>query len=241
MRTFTLTLLAIAMTAILAGCGSNATDGLVDTDWQLTAMTEQTPAFQAVVPPEDQGKYTIRFADGGTFAGTADCNAVAGTYTTRGSDEMTITVGSSTLALCPEGSMGGLFVHALSNVTNFAIADGELTLKLQGGGTLGFVAGTGAPVPSASASTAVVATPAPTPTASPTPSPRRPPARAPRPGRAPPRPRSRRPARPPSRPRSRRGAHRQADPGADTQAHPDPRARARTSSARTGSSPRSRR
>ena len=53
--------LIVGATAILAACSPGAAPGLTDKEWQLTAITEKVPAFQGVVPPADQGKYTITF------------------------------------------------------------------------------------------------------------------------------------------------------------------------------------
>jgi hypothetical protein len=48
--------------------------------WQLATITGQTPAYQGVVPAEDQPRYTIAFGADGTFAARADCNTLAGAY-----------------------------------------------------------------------------------------------------------------------------------------------------------------
>jgi len=167
MRKLTFLAIAVIASVIVAACGSS-TSTLTGKDWHLTAITEKVPAFQGVVPPEDQGKYKITFNTDGTYSGTADCNVFAGTYKTSGKDGLTINPGPSTLAFCPDGSYSDLFVHALGNATNWAVASEELTITLKDGGTLVFAAG-GAP--GASASAAVVATATPTPTASPTPTP----------------------------------------------------------------------
>jgi heat shock protein HslJ len=103
--------------------------------WQLATITGQTPAYQGVVPAEDQPRYTIAFGADGTFAARADCNTLAGTYQLSGSDGITITPGPSTLVACPDGSYGSLFAHALGMVTTWAIADDELTLTASDGGT----------------------------------------------------------------------------------------------------------
>ena len=165
MRNLSMIVVAVIASVILAGCSNNTND-LTGKDWQLTSITEKTPAFLGVVPPDEQSKYTINFNTNGTFNGTADCNAVVGTYTTGGSGKMTITVGAATLVACPDGSFADLFVHALSRAQSYAIADGYLTITLDDGGTLVFIVGTG---PAASASAGAVVTAAPT--ASPTPTP----------------------------------------------------------------------
>jgi heat shock protein HslJ len=109
---------------------------LTGKNWQLTALTTKVPAFQGVIPAADQAKYTIEFKSDGTFAATADCNQVAGTYTTTSSGGLTIKPGPSTLAACPEGSMGPQYVAALELAKSYAIANGELTITLTDEGTL---------------------------------------------------------------------------------------------------------
>jgi heat shock protein HslJ len=174
MRKLTLLLLAMVATISIAACGSD-TDALTGKDWWLTAITGKTPAFQGVVPAAEQSRYTVTFATDGTFTGTADCNAIAGTYTTSGKSGITITPGASTLVACPEGSYGSLFAHGLGTVTTWAVADDQLTLTTASGGTATFAVGSGATAPTATpvptASPTASPTPTPKPTASPTPKP----------------------------------------------------------------------
>jgi heat shock protein HslJ len=123
--------------------------------WKLTGITETTPAFQGVVPAAEQANYTIEFQKDGTFAAKADCNQVAGTYEVhRGgldpadvsalppgtSGAISILPGPSTLAACPPGSMGDLYVVGLGNASAYRIEGGQLTLTLKDGdgGTLVF-------------------------------------------------------------------------------------------------------
>ena len=91
----------VALVVSLAACSSGSGD-LTGKTWQLTAITEKTPAFQGVVPPADQGKYTVMFNSDGTYSASADCNQVSGKYTTSGSS-ITIEPGAMTMMACPEG------------------------------------------------------------------------------------------------------------------------------------------
>ena len=122
--------------------GPASGQGLTGKQWQLVAITEEVPAFQGVVPEEQQAKYTITFEEDMTFSATADCNSVAGEYETgdpaASSGPLTITPGPSTLVFCPEGSLGDLFVIGLSNAVSYAIEGDSLTLTLGNGGTLEF-------------------------------------------------------------------------------------------------------
>ncbi len=171
MRRLALLALAIGATAILSACGGGNSAALTGKDWQLTTITEKTPAFQGVIPPADQSKYRITFNPDGTFNGTADCNQIAGTYKTSGSNKIEITPGISTMALCPDGSFDTLFVHALSQAATYNIANDQLTITLANEGTLAFIVGVAASsTPAASAAAGASPTPAPTanPTAKPT-------------------------------------------------------------------------
>jgi heat shock protein HslJ len=176
MRKLIFIALAVGLTAVLTACGSDTENQLVGRPWQLTAITEKVPAYQGVIAPEDQGKYVITFNADDTYNGTADCNKIAGTYKTSGRNGLTINPGISTLALCPEGSYGDLFVHALTRSETYEIADEILTITLKGKGSMTFVIGAapGASAeattePTAEATTAPTATPSPTPKPTPTP------------------------------------------------------------------------
>ena len=108
----------VILAATLAGCGAASDeDQLVDTHWRLAAFTEVTPAFQGVVPAEEQANYTIDFLANDAFAAKADCNLVAGAYTARRSN-LTITPGPTTMAFCGEESYGELYVHMLSRAAD---------------------------------------------------------------------------------------------------------------------------
>ncbi len=147
-------ILIVAFATVLGAC-SGSGSGLTGKTWQLTAVTEQVPAFQGVVPAEEQTKYTITFGTDGKYAGTADCNVIAGTYTTSGSDGITINAGPSTLAMCADDSFGPIFAHAITTATTYKIANDQLTLTNAAGGTLTFsVAPNASAAPSAAESAA---------------------------------------------------------------------------------------
>ena len=156
---------------------SGGPSGLTGTNWQLSAISEQTPTFQGVVPAAEQPRYAITFNDNGSYTGIADCNAISGTYTTGRNNAITIEAGASTLIACPGDSYGPLFAHAITTATTYAIASGGLTLSRDDGASMTFVAGSGGAVvvptatPTASPTPTPTPSPTPTPTATPTPSP----------------------------------------------------------------------
>ena len=138
--------LALVVMGAVAACSASA-ERLTGTTWQLSSVTEKVPAFQAVVPPEDQSRYTVTFNQDGTAAVKADCNNVAATYTTE-ETKITIAPGPSTLAACPDDSLGDKFVVWLSGATSYNISPagrvgpGGLTLYILNEGQLEFVAAT---------------------------------------------------------------------------------------------------
>ncbi len=89
-----------------------------------------------MVPAAEQANYTIEFKTDGTFGARADCNQVAGTYTTTTAGGLTLTLGPSTLVACPDGSLSDLYVLGLSNAASYAIANDQLTITLADQGTL---------------------------------------------------------------------------------------------------------
>ena len=146
MRRASLAILVLALSGLSAACAPAAGSQLTGTTWQLSAYTEKVPAFQGVVPAEQQPHFTILFNSDSTFSATADCNQVAGTYTTSGSN-ITITPGPSTMAFCGEESLDAIYTQMLSTATSYAIANNQLTLTLASDGTLVFNSATGSPAP----------------------------------------------------------------------------------------------
>ena len=138
MRKSVMLAVLLAASSLLTACSGGAGSGLTGGTWYLTSGTQTAPAWQWAVPPGEQASYTISFASDGNVNGKADCNQFTGTYKTSGTDGLTITPGASTMAYCGDGSLDTLYVHALSTTTNYKVASGELTLTLDGGGTLMF-------------------------------------------------------------------------------------------------------
>lgn len=160
MRKTFLVIVGIAIAALVAACGASGGAKLTGTTWQLTGLTEKTPAFQGAVPAEMQAHYTILFNSDGSFSATADCNQVAGSYTTSGSNGIKIEPGPSTMAFCGEESLGSLYVHMLSTASTYAIANNVLTLTLTSEGTLQFSPAPASSTPAPATSPAAAESPA---------------------------------------------------------------------------------
>lgn len=147
----------VLVVTLLAACGSSAPT-LTGRTWVLTAFTSKSPAFQGDVPDYQQSDHSITFNMDGTFAGTAACNHIAGTYTTSGTT-LTITAGPSTPMFCPDGSddLGSIFIHSLVNASTDTLTSSSLKIALSDGGSMTF----GPPPVVVTAQPAVVRSPIP--------------------------------------------------------------------------------
>jgi heat shock protein HslJ len=138
LRTFLVAGLLTATIALTGGCASEEGGQLAGPTWHLITLTTVEPNFMAPVDAADRAKYTITFNDDGTFEAQADCNKVAGTYTIQGQAILTIVPGPSTLAACPEPSLGDEYVNALSTSSSYTITGDQMTITLDDNGTLGY-------------------------------------------------------------------------------------------------------
>jgi len=117
--------------------------GLIGKAWQLTAITVKDPAFQGVVPVDQQPNYTIEFKSDGTFSAKADCNNLSGTFTTAdpntASGDLALVLGPVSLVACADGSYSDLYILALTDTASYVIADNQLTITLRDEGTLTYM------------------------------------------------------------------------------------------------------
>jgi predicted flap endonuclease-1-like 5' DNA nuclease/heat shock protein HslJ len=138
---------------VLAACGGTTPAlNLTDGEWQWQDWTDAT-GTTAVPNPEN---YTLQFMGDNTFAGQADCNRIAGSYT-RDGDNVMVLPGPSTMAACPEGSLDTVYTSTLAQVTSGQInADNELLLTTADDLTMRF---TNTTAPAAAASTGFLGLP----------------------------------------------------------------------------------
>ena len=136
------------MVFVAAACGGDGEGGgsgsvsITGTwQWERTAYSNDTDAV-----PDDPSKYTADFADDGTVSVVADCNRSSGTWTSEPSDDgtsgaLTITLGPTTLAECPPGSLFDVFLRDLAGA--YQIGDGKLRIDIQADvGTMTFAPAT---------------------------------------------------------------------------------------------------
>jgi heat shock protein HslJ len=108
---------------------------LAGTSWQWVKLTD--PAQQVEI--QDPSNYTLNFRDAANLSIKADCNQVRATYNAGDDGALSITLGPTTLALCPPNSRGDQFTRLLGGAAHFFIKDGHLFIDLMAdGGTLQF-------------------------------------------------------------------------------------------------------
>ena len=126
MKTLTISILIILSFA-LAACGGGKTE-VVGTTWQWEAFQDTAGIHDVSVP--NPKNYTLTFNEDGTASIKADCNQVIWSYELNESQLTFDTMGPSTLAMCPEGSLDQRFLERLGNTVSFVIEDGKLYLNL---------------------------------------------------------------------------------------------------------------
>lgn len=129
---------------MLAACGGDGSsdagggdggDSLTGVTWQ---WQESRYSNDTNATPDDPSKYTIAFAEDGTYSGQADCNSIGGGYTLDGSS-ITIEPAATTLIGCPEGSLGSEFTRDLEAAAIVFFREGDLLIDLfADGGTMRF-------------------------------------------------------------------------------------------------------
>lgn len=126
MKTIPISILII-LTIALAACSGGEPE-IVSTTWQWEAF--QDTAGLNDINVSNPENYTLTLNEDGTASIKADCNQVIWAYELDESQLSFDTMGPSTLAMCPEGSLDQLFLERLGNTVTFVIEDGKLFLNL---------------------------------------------------------------------------------------------------------------
>ncbi len=93
---------------------------LVGVVWVWVEFLENN---DTVTRPNMPANYTLEFLPDGQVTLQADCNRANGTYTVKGS-QLEIEIMTTTLAACPEGSLGDEYIQLLNDAVAF-IREGE--------------------------------------------------------------------------------------------------------------------
>lgn len=107
---------------------------LAGTSWHATGINNGTGG---VVNQAGTEEVTATFGADGTFTGSGGCNTCKSTYTTTGTDQITVGPIASTRMACPDPSMQieQEYFVALGDVTTYQIDGNALTLRDAEGAT----------------------------------------------------------------------------------------------------------
>jgi heat shock protein HslJ/uncharacterized protein YraI len=108
--------------------------------WQWVDLSEQG----TLTAIENPVQYTAGFFYDGNVVLQSDCNRVLGTFT-RDGRALSIVLGPSTMAACPEGSLDQQFNALMSDAVDVEVVDGRLLITTAAGAVLGFA--NGGPLP----------------------------------------------------------------------------------------------
>lgn len=99
---------------------------LVGTVWELQQIQFNDDTLLVAEPPSN---YTIEFTDAGEVFVQADCNRAAGAFTLE-DGMIAITLGPTTLAACPEGSIDTEFIRSLNSANILFFQGNDLFIDL---------------------------------------------------------------------------------------------------------------
>lgn len=95
--------------------------------WELQDIQFNDGQQLVADPPEN---YTVEFMDDGSMTVRADCNRGLGNFMVPEPGHLRVMPMATTLAACPEGSIGNDFTQALNNADLFFFQDGQLFIDL---------------------------------------------------------------------------------------------------------------
>jgi heat shock protein HslJ len=101
---------------------------LIGTTWELQQIQLNDGQVFTADPPEN---YTAEFTEGGEVFLQADCNRVAGSFITEEDRLLSVTLGPSTFAACPPGSISDEYQRFMGAANSFFFQDDELIIELK--------------------------------------------------------------------------------------------------------------
>jgi heat shock protein HslJ len=134
-------LVLLAVTPLLAGCGSKPKPpppDLADPSLEMARVLDVLWEWEATVTPEEErmvsepSLYTIRFEPGNRMFIRADCNRGGANYELDGNERtISLTPGMMTRAACPPESKDFVFMNELNDVGRWRFEGGMLLLELR--------------------------------------------------------------------------------------------------------------
>ena len=115
----------------LAACGgqSEGSESIVGTTWRWQSFEDS--AGENNISVSNPESYTLTLKEDGTASIQADCNQVIWPYELDGNSLTFNTLGPSTLAMCPEGSLDTQYLELLGRTVTLNLSEGQLYLNLE--------------------------------------------------------------------------------------------------------------
>lgn len=115
-------------TACMVPVDSSDVPLLTGTVWELQQIQMSDGTLLTATPPEN---YTAEFAEDGQVFVQADCNRAIGQFTEFVDGTISVELGPTTLAACPEGTIGPQFLQAMNNANLYFFQDDDLFVDLK--------------------------------------------------------------------------------------------------------------
>ena len=112
---------------------SGVFDELVGTKWRLVQIMSMDDSEHI---PGDPEKYTLKLAEDGSAAIQADCNRGTGNWTSEGPNQLQFGPVAATMAICPPGSIGDVYMAQFQWVRSYTMKDGHLFLATMADGSI---------------------------------------------------------------------------------------------------------
>ncbi|NJL45155.1 MAG: META domain-containing protein [Leptolyngbyaceae cyanobacterium SM2_3_12] len=129
-RSATVTIASVVLfgsTACVTPSNTPDVPPLTNTIWELQQIQFNDGKLLVADPPQN---YTAQFTDEGEVFVQADCNRSIGQFTEESDGRLMVTMGPTTLAACPPGSIGTDFLQALNNSNLYFFQNEDLFIDL---------------------------------------------------------------------------------------------------------------
>jgi len=101
---------------------------LTGTTWELQQIQLNDGQVFTADPPEN---YTAEFTDEGELFMQVDCNRAIGNFTVEDDSLLSVELGPTSLAACPEGSISDEYLRFMGSANSFFFRDDELIIELK--------------------------------------------------------------------------------------------------------------
>jgi heat shock protein HslJ len=122
--------LAVVTLGGVACAPPDGSDGpqLTGVIWELQQIQLNDGQVFTADPPEN---YTAEFTEEGELFMQVDCNRAIGSFTVEDDRLLAVTLGPTSLAACPPGSISDEYLRFMGSANSFFFRDDELIIELK--------------------------------------------------------------------------------------------------------------